>query len=64
MTELNTVRESATMKRLELQAALISTLNRYREDSPEVAELRSNIAKFDQLIAASPERIERGSTEG
>ncbi len=64
VTEPNSLRESATLRRQELQSQLIFTLNRYRPDSPEVTELRDSIAKFDQLIASSPERVERGSTEG
>ena len=64
VTEPNTLRENASMRRLELQSSLILTQSRYRDDSPEVAELRDSIAKFDALIAASPERVERGSTEG
>lgn len=64
VTEPNSLRENASMRRLELQSSLIMMQSRYRADSPEVAELRDNIAKFDALIAASPERVERGSTEG
>lgn len=64
VTEPNTLRENAAMRRLELQSSLIMMQNRYRPDSPEVLELRDNIAKFDALIASSPERVERGSTEG
>ncbi len=64
VTEPNMVRENATMRRLELQSQLIVAQNRFRPDSPEIAEIRDNIAKFDQLIAASPERTERGSTTG
>jgi uncharacterized protein involved in exopolysaccharide biosynthesis len=64
VTEVNSLRENASQRRQDLQAQLILTLNRYRADSPEVAELRESIAKFDELIASSPARIERGSTEG
>jgi uncharacterized protein involved in exopolysaccharide biosynthesis len=64
ITELNALRENAAQRRQELQASLIMTLNHYRQDSPEVAELRDSIVQFDKLIAASPDRVERGSTEG
>lgn len=64
VTELNALRENASMRRMELLSQLILTGNRYRSDSPEVAELRGSIEKFEGLIAATPERKERGSTEG
>ena len=62
--ELNTIRESMKSKRMDLQTALIGARNHYREDSPEVQEIQSDIAKLDALIAETPEKIEKSSTEG
>lgn len=64
VTELNSLRENASQRRLELESQMIFTANRYRADSPEIMELRESIRRFDELIAAAPERKERGSTEG
>lgn len=63
-TELNTAREAAKGRRLELEIALIQAQGRYREDAPEVVEIKRDIAKLDGLIATSSERVERASTEG
>jgi uncharacterized protein involved in exopolysaccharide biosynthesis len=60
--ELNGVRESLKMKRLELQAGLATTKGRYRDDSPEIQEIQTDIAKLDKMIAAEPEQIVRGTT--
>lgn len=62
--ELNTVRENAKLKRLELQTALIGLRNKYREDSPEVREAVADLAKLDALIAQEPEQIDRSVTKG
>lgn len=64
VTEPNMLRENASLRRLELQSQLILAQSRFRADSPEITEIRDNITKFDQLIASSPERTERGSTTG
>ena len=64
VTELNAVRENANLKRLETQSQLILTQGRYREDSPEVQELRETLKRLDTLIAGSAEKVEKGSTEG
>lgn len=63
-TELNSLREAAKLKRLDLQSQLIQTRDRYREDSPEVRELLADIGKLDEIIQSNSERVERGSTEG
>ena len=62
--ELNSVRENAKLKRLEVQSQIALTQARYREDSPEIQELRDTLARLDLLIADNVERVERGSTEG
>jgi uncharacterized protein involved in exopolysaccharide biosynthesis len=62
--DLNSIREAARLKRLELESALIAARDHYREDSPEVQEIRSDIAKYDEMIAREPERVERTSTQG
>lgn len=64
VTELNTLRETMKLKRLELQTALILTRDRYREDSPEVTELKSNLEKIDAILATEPERVEKATTTG
>jgi uncharacterized protein involved in exopolysaccharide biosynthesis len=61
--ELNTQREIAKAKRLELQTALVSLRNRYRDDSPEVREALADIAKVDQLLNGMDEQVEKGRTE-
>jgi len=63
-TELNSLREAAKMKLLDLEVQMIQTRDRYRADSPEVKELENNIAKLNTLVEGNTERIERGSTEG
>ncbi len=62
--EINTVRESTKLKRVELQATLIAARDRYREDSPEVKEILGDLSKLDALIAESSEKVEKGTTEG
>jgi len=62
--ELNSVRENARMRRLELQASLISLRDHYREDSPEVQETLADLAKVDALIAKEPEQVDRSVTQG
>ena len=62
--ELNAVRESMKQKRVELMASLIAARDRYREDSPEVQEIVTDLAKLDALIAQSSEKVEKVKTEG
>jgi uncharacterized protein involved in exopolysaccharide biosynthesis len=64
VVELNNLRETAKLKRLEAQSQLVITLSRYRDDSPEAQELKDMIKRLDALIAENDERVERGSTEG
>ena len=64
VSELNSIRESSKMKHLELEHSLIATRMRYREDSPEVQEIKDSIAKLDAIIGNASERVERGVTEG
>lgn len=61
--ELNTLRENLKLKRAEFQVVLIQAEQRYRQDSPEVREIKDNIAKLDTMVAGSSERIERMVTE-
>ena len=60
--EANAVRESTRLKRLDLQTQLISLRAVYQEDSREVQEVVQNIAAIDALIAAEPEKTEKGTT--
>ncbi|HVZ19023.1 MAG TPA: GNVR domain-containing protein [Terriglobales bacterium] len=62
--ELNSVRENAMQRKLELQTSLIGLRDKYREDSPEVQEVVADIAKLDVLIASEPEKIDRSVTHG
>src|SRR5262249_166796 len=62
--ETNAIREATKMKRRDLEMQLIQTLDRYREDSPEVHELRNQLAQLNTLIAGSSEKVEKGTTEG
>ncbi len=59
----NTIREAAKMKRLELRTALLQVENRFRADSPEVLEVKSDIEELDAMIAAAEENVESSSTE-
>jgi uncharacterized protein involved in exopolysaccharide biosynthesis len=62
--EINHVRETAKLKRLELQTSLFGLRTKYREDSPEVQEALGDLAKLDALIAQEPEHIDRSVTKG
>lgn len=61
--ELNTIRETAKQTRLNVQTALIQAREKYREDSPEITDLKSTLARLDTLIGESSERVEKTSTE-
>lgn len=62
--ETNGIRESTKMKRRELEMQMIQIQDRYQPDSPEVQDLKRQLAQLDALIAASSERVEKGTTEG
>jgi uncharacterized protein involved in exopolysaccharide biosynthesis len=62
--EVNSVKEAAKMKRLEIESALIATRDRYREDSPEVQQLVADLHKLDEVIARTDESVQRAATEG
>lgn len=55
VTDLNQLRETAKMRRLELEAALIREQYRFRDDSPEVARIKGQIEDLTNLIESSPE---------
>jgi uncharacterized protein involved in exopolysaccharide biosynthesis len=61
--EINKLRERAKERKLELQMALISRQGKYRDDSPEINDIRNEIAEIDALVNGSSERIERSTTE-
>lgn len=61
--EVDAIRESLRAKRLDLQTTLLTMRNRYREDSPEIEELRNSLVKVDELLAGTAEKIEKASTE-
>jgi tyrosine-protein kinase Etk/Wzc len=62
--QLNTVRETLKQKRLELQTDLIRLRHLYREDAPEVQEVKEDLAAVEKMIAEASEMIEAGSTTG
>src|SRR5262249_28315501 len=61
--ELNTLREATKMRRLDLQTSLIQTEGRFREDSPEIRDIKDELATLDSLIAQPYEKVEKSSTE-
>ncbi|MGH9782572.1 MAG: hypothetical protein ACRD88_00155, partial [Terriglobia bacterium] len=61
--EINALRETTKMKRLELQTGLIQARNVYREDSPEIQEILRNLRELDDIIAAGSERVEKSTSE-
>jgi uncharacterized protein involved in exopolysaccharide biosynthesis len=64
VTQLNSVREAAKLKRLDLQTALIQARDHYREDSPEVRETERDLAKLDAMLAGEPPNLESSTTQG
>lgn len=63
VNELNTVRETMKLKRIEYLTVLNQVREKYREDSPEVTEIKNNIAKLDELLAGEPEKVEKATTQ-
>ena len=61
--EIDAIRESLRAKRLDLQTSLLTLRARYREDSPEVEESRNLLAKLDEMLSGSSDKIEKASTE-
>jgi uncharacterized protein involved in exopolysaccharide biosynthesis len=61
--EMNSLRETAKAKRLDQQAALVFARSRYREDSPEVQDILSNIAGLDRIIAETSDKVAKSSTD-
>jgi uncharacterized protein involved in exopolysaccharide biosynthesis len=62
--EINTLRQAAQMQRVSQEIALAAALGRYRDDAPEVTEIRDQIARLDAIIGDDPEYIESGRTTG
>ncbi len=62
--EVNPLRQSAQQHLLDLQSSLIAVRTRYREDSPEVTDIKAQIAKVQELIATEPEYIDQSVTKG
>jgi uncharacterized protein involved in exopolysaccharide biosynthesis len=62
--EVNNVRETAKLKRFELQSNLSSMQGKYRDDSPEIRDLHADISRLDQVIAQEPEHVQRSVTSG
>jgi uncharacterized protein involved in exopolysaccharide biosynthesis len=60
--ELNSVREATRQKREELRLGLLHNLSRYREDAPEIRELKEDLAKLDAVLAETPDKVERSKT--
>jgi len=64
VTELNTIRENAKLRRFELETSLLQARDHYREDSPEIQEIKGDLAKLDKLLNLEPESVQKGRTEG
>jgi uncharacterized protein involved in exopolysaccharide biosynthesis len=62
--EVNSVREAARLKRLELQSSLLAMQGKYRDDSPEIRDLKADIGRLDEVIAREPEQVQRSVTSG
>ncbi len=63
--QLNQLRQASKMKRLELETALELGRNRFREDAPEIQDIKNDIAKIDAMMAAEgADRVETTRTEG
>ena len=62
--ELNALRQTTKFERLSLDIALARAVGKYREDSPEVADIRANITRLDELLADEPEYVESTRTLG
>jgi uncharacterized protein involved in exopolysaccharide biosynthesis len=61
-TELNSVKESAKSKRLELETRMVTDLVRYRADSPEITMLVNQIAGVDRIIEENANTNETSTT--
>jgi uncharacterized protein involved in exopolysaccharide biosynthesis len=61
--EINTLRETTKAKRLEMVETLADLERRFRPDSPEVNDLKQQIATLDGVIAQASERVEKSSTD-
>lgn len=55
--------EAMKLKRLELQTLTMQARNRYREDSPEIEDLKRNLAELDAMIAEGSGRVVPTSSE-
>jgi uncharacterized protein involved in exopolysaccharide biosynthesis len=64
VSEVNGLRENTKAKRLELQMALITQRERFREDSPEVQELQRALGQLDTLAGGLAETVEKATTQG
>jgi len=62
VTDLNKLRETAKMRRLELEATLIKEQYRFKEDSPEVLRIKGQIEDLTNLIESSPETRQESVT--
>jgi uncharacterized protein involved in exopolysaccharide biosynthesis len=64
VSEVNTLRENTRAKRLELQILLIDRRERFREDSPEIQEIKKGLDQLDALASSLSETVEKATTEG
>jgi uncharacterized protein involved in exopolysaccharide biosynthesis len=64
VTDLNQLRETAEIRRLELEATLIRDQQRFRDDAPEIVRLKSQIQELTDLIEASPATRQESVTSG
>jgi uncharacterized protein involved in exopolysaccharide biosynthesis len=61
---LNSVREATKMKRFELETLLMQARNRFRESSPEITEIKQNIARLDTMISNEKEMTQAQVSHG
>jgi uncharacterized protein involved in exopolysaccharide biosynthesis len=62
--EINALRENAKAKRLDLDISLISARDKYQENSPEVTEIKNDLAHLDAIINGTAETVPKVRTEG
>jgi uncharacterized protein involved in exopolysaccharide biosynthesis len=59
----NAQREALKGKRTELESQMLQMRAQYRDDSPEIGDIKKDIARLDELIAGMQDRIESSRTE-
>jgi uncharacterized protein involved in exopolysaccharide biosynthesis len=63
-SELNNIRETLKLRRVDLESKLFALSERFRPDSPEVQDAQRELDKVRAMLASESEQVERGSTKG